>query len=1018
MAGRLLDAQHTLYTYRNFDERDGIRSSMVFGLAQDKAGFIWLGTDNGLHRYDGHRFEVFESPLDNQNHNISNELREILYDSSYHRLWLLSLTDFQYFDLNTYSFHRWFDRPNAVSESISYQKYMIKTDNDHILFSVDGEIYEYSISSKTYKSITADIRMPEAIKKNYAMFRHMDTDRLAIIYPDYVHIFNIKTNRSIWIKAEPNEIFSDVYYSLRTQKLYIPAFKGLKIYDLQSQGSTLKRFPYQVKSGFLDHIIRRVIPFDDEVLMLTGMGGYILYNVKDFSYEYFPAGKGEFDNKVNGYYFLHDREGNLWQSSYQDLCNVLYYQNRKMKTTGDLINREGVFIEPYRNVRVNDSLFAFCGSGLTGPGIFNCKNGKYYLTENRYNSFPIVFDLLQTQNNKIVTSTNSGVYLSDISGKEFKPMYFNFGGRLNNPAGLKYLLRIHQSLFLGVHQDSIFLLDPVNRKGKAIPIKNYLTQMGDLPSYALKPMLYNEGKVFLASKFLYEFDIHNQSLEIAFSSVPQSPDFSLKYVKDMQKDRQGKIWISTTYNGVYVYNPRDRSYINIHKHNSCLSNNHVVELLLDPTDRMWMMTPEKIFILDSKSLLCLTARDKREGFPAPGYSAEIGEGDHVMTFNNYPIIRILDFDEYQVNLSTRPTWITSFKVNGVEKINVPTQADLSYILPHHENSIVMHLTNLTLNNSHNNQYRYRLEGLDSSWLVNSDGIITYERLPSGKFTLQVQSSNNEGVWDPHLQRVTLTIQPVFYKSWWFISLMIILLGAVLYFYQALKLRNVRNEEKLKRDFQKKIAEIEMKALRAQMNPHFLFNSLNSIQKFIFEHDDYSASQYLTKFSRLIRLILDSSNQDFIPIGSEIELLNYYIAMEQLRFSNRFSFSIYKDPAIPESAEIPSMVIQPYVENAIWHGLMHKEGECILSVHFESRQEGKIIQVTVLDNGVGRVAAEALKSKSALRRKSFGTRISGERIHYFSELTGLKSRVEITDLYDDNGNAAGTKVVLELPVKNG
>lgn len=141
-------------------------------------------------------------------------------------------------------------------------------------------------------------------------------------------------------------------------------------------------------------------------------------------------------------------------------------------------------------------------------------------------------------------------------------------------------------------------------------------------------------------------------------------------------------------------------------------------------------------------------------------------------------------------------------------------------------------------------------------------------------------------------------------------------------------------------------------------------------------------------------------------------------MEQLRFSNRFSFSIYKDPAIPESAEIPSMVIQPYVENAIWHGLMHKEGECILSVHFESRQEGKIIQVTVLDNGVGRVAAEALKSKSALCRKSFGTRISGERIHYFSELTGLKSRVEITDLYDDNGNAAGTKVLLELPVKNG
>jgi hypothetical protein len=208
-------------------------------------------------------------------------------------------------------------------------------------------------------------------------------------------------------------------------------------------------------------------------------------------------------------------------------------------------------------------------------------------------------------------------------------------------------------------------------------------------------------------------------------------------------------------------------------------------------------------------------------------------------------------------------------------------------------------------------------------------------------------------------------------------------------------------------------ELEMQALRAQMNPHFIFNSLNSINRFILQNNRLMASEFLTKFSRLVRLILQNSQAAMITLESELECLGLYLELEALRFNYHFDYKISLSEDLDLSLlKVPPLIIQPYVENAIWHGLMHKEEKGQLDV--ELWQDGEQLYIKIADNGVGRGQALALKSKMATRHKSMGLEITVHRIAMLqSEATG-KSPVTINDLVEPDGTAAGTEVILQLP----
>ena len=213
---------------------------------------------------------------------------------------------------------------------------------------------------------------------------------------------------------------------------------------------------------------------------------------------------------------------------------------------------------------------------------------------------------------------------------------------------------------------------------------------------------------------------------------------------------------------------------------------------------------------------------------------------------------------------------------------------------------------------------------------------------------------------------------------------------------------------------KKLLTLEQSMLRSQMNPHFLFNSLNSIKLYIINNETKNAVHYLNKFSKLVRKILEASSLKEIKLAEELETVDLYMNIENIRFSNEINFKIKIDDGIdPHLVKIPSLILQPFLENALWHGLSAKEGEKRVQLHVSNGQPG-YIHIAIEDNGIGREAAEDLKERKVLKRKSVGIDITKERLDNFSKDYQNTFEVEIIDLFDDTGKASGTKVVLHIP----
>lgn len=220
-------------------------------------------------------------------------------------------------------------------------------------------------------------------------------------------------------------------------------------------------------------------------------------------------------------------------------------------------------------------------------------------------------------------------------------------------------------------------------------------------------------------------------------------------------------------------------------------------------------------------------------------------------------------------------------------------------------------------------------------------------------------------------------------------------------------------EQLNAGLRQQAQELEMQVLRSQMNPHFIFNCLNAINRFILMSEPQTASDYLTKFSRLVRMVLNHSRKESIPLEEELVMLGLYLDLERLRFKESFDYSIEVDLALdPANAAIPPLLLQPFVENAIWHGLMHRREQGRLLVGL--RPSGGFLCCEIEDNGIGRARAAELKSKSAELKKSMGIEITRTRLALFNKNAGRDhSGIEIHDLRDANGQAAGTRVTLMI-----
>ncbi|MDQ3111108.1 MAG: histidine kinase [Bacteroidota bacterium] len=221
------------------------------------------------------------------------------------------------------------------------------------------------------------------------------------------------------------------------------------------------------------------------------------------------------------------------------------------------------------------------------------------------------------------------------------------------------------------------------------------------------------------------------------------------------------------------------------------------------------------------------------------------------------------------------------------------------------------------------------------------------------------------------------------------------------------------KEKEKNKVRSQMSEMEMKVIKAQMNPHFIFNAMNSIQQFILADDTKNANTYLVKFSRLLRKILESNTDEYITVDNEIDILTKYIEIESLRFQHAFSYEIIKDERCSGSTtRIPQMMIQPFIENAIWHGLLPKKTDKKLVITFECISE-RLLSCTVDDNGVGRFFSKP--SESIAKKKSFGIQFTEQRLDLMKKEWGSECSVKITDKTDAEGKSTGTQVIILIPI---
>jgi len=309
-----------------------------------------------------------------------------------------------------------------------------------------------------------------------------------------------------------------------------------------------------------------------------------------------------------------------------------------------------------------------------------------------------------------------------------------------------------------------------------------------------------------------------------------------------------------------------------------------------------------------------------------------------------------------------------------------------------------------------------LVGLDSNWKTTKENFLDYPTLPSGDYTLELRAINRFNI-QSELLTIPFTVEKLLNEKTWFRAILffIILLSTGLFVYWLIT--RVRRREVQKAEINKRMAELEQLALKSQMNPHFIFNCLNSIQQFVLDKDVAGSNRFITGFSRLIRQTLDISAKKEITLAEEIIYLSTYLELERTRFEDKFQFEVRAaDDINVNDYMLPPVMLQPFVENSIRHGIRYrKDNEEKIVVFFERKSDHLVC--TVEDNGIGRSEALRLKGNNPIEYQSKGMSLISSRIQYLNSNSEYPIILDVEDLADERNDSRGTKVVLKFPLIN-
>lgn len=554
-------------------------------------------------------------------------------------------------------------------------------------------------------------------------------------------------------------------------------------------------------------------------------------------------------------------------------------------------------------------------------------------------------------------------------------------------------------ILLGTKQRGIHFFDPTKKVFS--PAQVFIRGKGEWSQQNSIWEFYRDSKDsiwIISSQGLFRLlEINNDSIYLKHFDVLK--DYSIWAIAESE---EGEMWLGSVEHGIHCIDKSGKLLAHL-GFGSGLKSMTICSILKDEEGRIWATSPLGLYLVDSKSKKILRYFSSMEELHLQGFNLRSSLIDDSGRLYFGTKMGLLYFDPREV--LKKPDKSSSLLV--LNRINGHTQTFDFHIEPTLEldngiRSIDIEPALIDYLDPEKNTYWYRLVGAENEWNTLSGPLprIVYLNLQPGKYELEIKAFDANGIEAANTLCLPIKVIPYFWETNWFMVALILLIVFIIIYFLRLRWLSSRSEAQL--------MESQMTSLRAQMNPHFFFNALNSIQDYIFHKDSEKAANYMSGFAKLLRNILDNSSERYISLRDEIKFLNQYLELEALRFEDQMKYSVEVEEGLDiDKTLIPNMLIQPIVENSVKHGLAPLHSGMQLQIKFY-RREGHLI-CEIDDNGVGR--NQGVKSKHSHNSK--GIRTVEERMSLLSNRKKQKLKLEIEDKKDSKGNALGTKVVLLL-----
>jgi ligand-binding sensor domain-containing protein len=953
---------------KNLSFIDGLPTQTIYDLHIGKNGILYLGTDIGLIKYDGVSFSKI--PMKN---NLANAIDGI-QESNDGTIWCKNFSN-QIFHLQNdtlsvfETFESYLNNDNLIGFQIKGNNIWIATQKT-ILKIDENRIIKKMIECEDYAEFNY-------LKNNYTNIYKNDKGEILVSDFKKVIFFNEYGKIINEINVHENGKNEPEYFEIVSSKnsLYVFFKKNFENNIVLPEKSVLKYNDLQ-KQSYINHIKKS----KEKTYLCTNDGLFVL-DEKNQKIKFVALKNVRISSIVQ------DNEKGVWISSPEK--GLFYMPNE---------NIYEIEVSKYANICITEGPENSFFIGTSHGKIHHYDNNFELI--NKYDSkknIEISFVYFNSETNKIYC--NHGIFTLGNSEIEYQ----TYLGKILYPDENNNFLLGTPSLGGFVNQDFKNKPNiPYYNKYKSENYSEKNIPITILRNERCRSLIYSEKSKLSYFGFASGLYIYNENGEEKEIKLNEKESIIAQKIILDKKDNN-IVWVSTMQNGVFKIK-NDKISTHLTSKNGLSSS--ITKSIFDFKNSIIVITDLGIDLIDKKSLKIKTLNNN---FYIRGININdvaVIDNKLFLVNNESVIIHSKNFTKNDIKL----------KFNKLETIiNDKKHEEDKLVLDANQNNIQFVFGTISFKSMGAYEYHFRLLGFDDKWTKQSalSNSSNYLSLPSGEYTFELKLVLNNEVYDE--KKVHFVIQKSFWETPWFLVIILVLIVNIIFITNRTTKYFVNKRQIIKQQ----ILNSQLTALRAQMNPHFLFNILSSVQGLIYSNKKNEASEYLGKFSKLMRENLENSDKQSIYLDDEIEMLKNYLELEALRFNEgEFCYEInYQDKISSREIEIPSMIVQPFVENAIKHGLLHKLGLKKLKINVNYINKNNEIAIEIEDNGIGREASGII-NKKRLNHKSFSSKAIESRIDLINKIRKKQIKLIIEDLKNEKNESLGTKITINIPLENG